>query len=72
MDISKELPEGIFLDFEDEEWFQTIDYEQIPFRCRKYHEYGNLFRECPLNKKGIIVRGKKAMMKKDSLGLQTK
>jgi hypothetical protein len=28
---------------------QTIDYEHIPFRCRKCHEHGHLFRECPLN-----------------------
>ena len=28
---------------------QTIDYEHIPFRCRKCHEHRHLFRECPLN-----------------------
>jgi len=28
---------------------QTIDYEHIPFRCKKFHEHGNLFRDCPLN-----------------------
>jgi hypothetical protein len=35
----------------DEEWIQNIDYEQIPFRCRRFHEHGHLIRECPLNKK---------------------
>jgi hypothetical protein len=34
MDISKYLLEGIKLSWEDEEWFQPLDYEHIPFRCR--------------------------------------
>lgn len=28
---------------------QTIDYEHIPFRCRKCHEHKHLFKEFPLN-----------------------
>jgi hypothetical protein len=51
MDVSGALPEAISLEFRDEEWIQSIDYEQIPFRCRRCHEHGHLFRECPLNKK---------------------
>jgi hypothetical protein len=49
MDISKELPGSITLEYQDEDWNQTIDYEHIPFRCRKCHEHGHLFRDCPLN-----------------------
>jgi hypothetical protein len=26
-----------------------LDYEHIPFCCRKFHEHGPLFKECPLN-----------------------
>jgi hypothetical protein len=51
MDVSGALPEAISLEFRDEEWIQSIDYEQIPFRCRRCHEHGHLIRECPLNKK---------------------
>jgi len=29
---------------------QTVDYEHIPFRCRKWHEHGHLMRDCPLSK----------------------
>ena len=29
---------------------QTVDYEHIPFRCRRCHEHGHLLRDCPLNK----------------------
>ena len=47
LDISKDLPNGIDLTWEDEDWFQAIDYEQIPFKCRRCHEHGNLFRDCP-------------------------
>jgi hypothetical protein len=49
MDISKALPGSVTLEYQDEEWAQTIDYEHIPFRCRKCHEHGHLFRDCPLN-----------------------
>ena len=31
LDLSKELPKAISLNWEDEEWTQPIDYEQIPF-----------------------------------------
>jgi hypothetical protein len=51
MDISRELPEAISLEFKDEEWIQNIDYEEIFFRCRRCHEQGHLIREFPLNKK---------------------
>jgi hypothetical protein len=51
MDVLGALPEDISLEFRDEEWIQSIDYEQIPFRCRRCHEHGHLFIECPLNKK---------------------
>jgi hypothetical protein len=51
MDVSGALPKAISLEFMDEEWIQSIDYEHIPFRCRQFHEHIHLIRECPLNKK---------------------
>ena len=51
MDVLGVLPEAISLEFKDEEWIQSINYKQIPFRCRRCHEHGHLIRECPLNKK---------------------
>jgi len=50
MDVSGALHDRLWLEFRDEDYFQAIDYEQIPFRCRKCHEHGHLIRECPLNK----------------------
>lgn len=44
------LPDAIKMIFMDEVWLQNIDYEHIPFRCKKCHEHGQLFRDCPLNK----------------------
>jgi hypothetical protein len=35
MNISKSLPGTVTLEYQDEEWAQTIDYEHIPFRCQK-------------------------------------
>jgi hypothetical protein len=49
MDISRALPGSITLEYQYEDWGQTIDYGHIPFRCRKYHEHGHLFRDYPLN-----------------------
>jgi hypothetical protein len=48
LNITKALPGSITLEYQDEDWLQTIDYEHIPFRCRRCHEHGHLFRECPL------------------------
>jgi hypothetical protein len=33
MNISKSLPGSVTIEYQDEEWTQTIDYEHIPFRC---------------------------------------
>ena len=47
MDLSREFPEEISLNWEDEEWIQPIDYEQLPFRSQHCHEYNHLGRNCP-------------------------
>lgn len=49
MNISDPLPEYIELEYHDEIWQQPMDYEHIPFRCRRCHEYEHLFKLCPLN-----------------------
>ena len=57
MNIAKPLLGSITLEYHDEDWSQTIDYEHI----RKCHEHGHLFRKCPLNniqKEGNIEGGK--------------
>jgi hypothetical protein len=51
MDVSGALPEAISREFRDEEWIQSIDYDKLPFRCRRCHEHGHLIRECSLEKK---------------------
>jgi hypothetical protein len=49
MNIAKLLLGSIILEYQDEDWTQTIDYEHIMFRCQKCHEHGHLFKDCPLN-----------------------
>lgn len=56
LNISKPLPGSISLEYQDEDWSQTIDYEHISFRYRKCHEHGHLFRDCPLN---VVSKGEK-------------
>ena len=50
MDLSRALPDEVILEAFDEKWVQTVDYEHIPFRCRRCHEHGHLLRDCPLSK----------------------
>jgi hypothetical protein len=66
MDISRALPRYVILEYQDEDWIQTIDYEHIPFHCRKCHEHGHLFRDCPLN-----AQGPKAQETKQKYGFTT-
>ena len=51
MQLNEALPESVSLSHYDEEWVQPLDYEHVPFRCRKCHALGHLFRDCPLNAK---------------------
>eukprot|EP00253_Pinus_taeda_P017393 PITA_17393 len=51
MDLKQPLPDMVRFLHEDVEWIQLIDYEHVPFRCRKCHNLGHLFRDCPLNRK---------------------
>ena len=47
LDISKDLLDGIDLTWEDEDWFQAIDYEKLSFRCRRCHEHNHIFIDYP-------------------------
>lgn len=54
MDLKQALPDTVSLFHEDVEWIQLIDYEHVPFRCRKCHDLGHLYRDCPLNSKPSV------------------
>ena len=49
MRLDKPLPDSVSLYHDDFEWVQPLDFEHVPFRCRKCHAIGHLFRDCPLN-----------------------
>jgi hypothetical protein len=49
MNISEPLPDMIELEYAGKIWQQMLDYEHVPFRCRRCHEYGHLYKSCPLN-----------------------
>jgi len=51
MRLDKALPESVSLSHRDNEWIQPLDYEHVPFHCRKCHALRHLFRDCPLNAK---------------------
>ena len=45
MDLKQPLPDTVSFFHEDTEWVHVIDYEQVPFRCRRYHDIGHLYRD---------------------------
>lgn len=51
MDLKQALPDTVSLFHDDIEWIQLIDYKHVPFICRKCHDLGHLYRDCPLNRK---------------------
>lgn len=49
MKLGKALMDLVSLLHDEFEWIQPIDYEHVPFRCRRCHAHGHLFHDCPLN-----------------------
>ncbi|XP_059077880.1 uncharacterized protein LOC131876481 [Cryptomeria japonica] len=47
IDLNNPLPDSLEICLGSSSWVQSLDYESLPFRCRVYHEYGNLQRQCP-------------------------
>jgi hypothetical protein len=45
MNIAREFLDSITILYQDTKWTQSLDYDHIPFQCRKFHEHGNLFRD---------------------------
>lgn len=51
MRLDQALPDSVSLSHYDHECIQPLDYEHVPFRFRKCHAHGHLFRDCLLNAK---------------------
>jgi hypothetical protein len=49
MNVAGALSEAVTISYQDNEWSQSVDYEHIPFRCRKCHVHGHLFCDCSMN-----------------------
>lgn len=46
VDLGKGLPEDIKVKVDEWSHIQQLDYEQIPFKCKVCHEYGNFANHC--------------------------
>lgn len=49
LDLSNGLLEHINIQWRNTTKRQLLDYEGVPFRCRRCHKVGHLFKDCPLN-----------------------
>lgn len=49
MKLGKVLTDLVSVLHDDFEWIQPINYEHVPFRCRKCHAHEHLFHDFPLN-----------------------
>jgi hypothetical protein len=56
VDLEVGLPEAIKIKVGSWTHVQVLDYEQLPFKCRKCHVYGHFARGCP--NKGEAEKGK--------------
>ena len=50
MDISKGLPEQVCLESSQGSWTLSLDYEGIPFHCRKCHKTCHIATRCAVGK----------------------
>ena len=57
MHLNKALPDAEILFHDYVEWVQLIDYEHVPFRFKRCHALGHLFRDCPLSQKPSFPAG---------------
>lgn len=48
IDLNNPLPDPMEICLGSSSWVQQLDYESLPFRCRIFHEYGHLQRQCPM------------------------
>lgn len=46
VDVEEGLLETIKLKVDDWTHIEVLDYDQLPFKCRHYHGYGNFARHC--------------------------
>jgi hypothetical protein len=47
VDLEKGFPEAIQLTLDNWSYIQTVDYEQLPFKCKACHEYGHFAKNVP-------------------------
>jgi len=50
IDTSGGFQEYITIQWRNFSHRQNLDYEGVPFKCRRYHKVGHLFKDFPLNK----------------------
>ena len=56
VDLEVGLPKAIKINVGSWTHVQKLDYEQLPFKCRKCHEYGHFARGFPSNEE--VEKGK--------------
>lgn len=55
IDVSKGLPTEVILKSSRGSWIQLLDYEGVPFRCRRCFKTGHAATQCGFEKKSKIA-----------------
>jgi hypothetical protein len=65
LNVREGLGEEMDLTWGDYTYSQKLDYENIPFRCRRCHQYGHLVKNCklPLRTRGTVYGRHKDSLK---------
>ena len=68
--LEKVLPEAIKLYMDRWEHMQKVDYEYLPFKCKKCHEYGHFVKKFPKVVQETLGKKSRGRMEANKKGME--
>ena len=68
LDTAEDLKENMQLDWRDTCRVHILDYERVPYRCRRCHNIGHLYKDLPLlaSSSALVAQSEQAAVNLDS------